>query len=508
MFRSFPRTVGLALICALGCCLPGCQSQAIKDGDGQATASAATASKAVDERLRIEAPLRYKNLSIFPVVASEPRDTDRFITLEEGLAAGTVEIFEIGAPSSDNADNPAAQPQSVAPFDSDPFAPEPPNEAAPSSSNEAAPSAPDNSNPFGDTGPVDTNPFAAAQPPAANDNPFTDADPFADNGQSQETNAAQSEGIPPNVTPQELEVTDTIIDTIADAAQVERVVVRNLSDKPLYLMPGEIILGGKQDRSLARETIVPPDGKPFEVEVFCVEHGRWSGRTQEEFAQLAPSADQSFPGNLSMIVSNAEGQDASQRFVASAGALNKAGRLAVQGDKDQSKVWEQISLVNNALGNPADSDTFIGNYANEDVREQLQPYLDELQAQVADRPQIVGVIVAIDGKVEGADIFESTPLFKKLWPKLLQSYAFDALSTDIAEPDSAAPQATLADAEKFLNDLQQARVKDSETVNDLVLTSRETASASIFSAQHADALSSGGMGGGFGGAVHTSAYAK
>jgi hypothetical protein len=36
------------------------------------------------------------------------------------------------------------------------------------------------------------------------------------------------------------------------------------------------------------------------------------------------------------------------------------------------------------------------------------------------------LVVAVNGKVESLDVFQSTPQFRNLWPKLLKSYALDA----------------------------------------------------------------------------------
>ena len=41
-------------------------------------------------------------------------------------------------------------------------------------------------------------------------------------------------------------------------------------------LPGEIIYGGKQDRCVAQECLIAADSKPVKIEVYCVEHGRWT----------------------------------------------------------------------------------------------------------------------------------------------------------------------------------------------------------------------------------------
>src|SRR5437879_5827636 len=59
-------------------------------------------------------------------------------------------------------------------------------------------------------------------------------------------------------------------------ASVNRLVLVNRSKRPLLLLAGELVSGGKQDRIISKDRIVPPDAEPFPLDVFCVEHGRWS----------------------------------------------------------------------------------------------------------------------------------------------------------------------------------------------------------------------------------------
>src|SRR5947209_9843591 len=60
-----------------------------------------------------------------------------------------------------------------------------------------------------------------------------------------------------------------------DGAQVNRLVLINNSKRPLLLLAGEIVTGGKQDRVIGKDRIVPPESDPVDLSVFCVEPGRW-----------------------------------------------------------------------------------------------------------------------------------------------------------------------------------------------------------------------------------------
>ena len=93
----------------------------------------------------------------------------------------------------------------------------------------------------------------------------------------------------------------------------------------------------------------------------------------------------------------------------------KAG--LVQEGKGQQAVWAKVGEANASSGARSRSDAFTANYTNPRVLKQLQAYVNALQEPVANHEQVVGAIVAIKGEAEAVDVFQSTPLFQKLWPK-------------------------------------------------------------------------------------------
>lgn len=276
---------------------------------------------------------------------------------------------------------------------------------------------------------------------------------------------------------------------------VNRLALINRSEKPLYLMPGEIIVGGKQDRTLAHETIVPPGKEPVTIDVFCVEHGRWSGRAGVETAAIAQAlGGAELSAGEAATLNDKAGKG---EFVRSAGNLSKPSRLAVQSGKGQGEVWNQVANQNQVAGAMSSSDAFTANYSGANVRERLQPYLQKLEQPIASQERVVGVIVAVNGKPEMADVFNSTPLFRKLWPKLLKSYALDACS---AEPAKGAKACTVADAQAFLDAAANAQVVSNEKRQGLLVTKQ--------SSDRVDSFSASPSAGGFGGGVHSAAFAK
>ncbi|HEX4000152.1 MAG TPA: DUF6569 family protein [Pirellulales bacterium] len=306
-------------------------------------------------------------------------------------------------------------------------------------------------------------------------------------------------------------------------ADVNHLALVNHSKKPLYLMPGEIIVGGQQDRTIAQEYVIPPGDKPVTIAVFCVEHGRWVGRGAAELRGIvAANADATISATNSFSpVAQGAGTvelkvDQSQ-FIGSVGNVSKAARLAVQADKNQGKVWDKVAESNMKNRVESESGDFAGNYLDRKSVERLEPYFKSLDKQVADSANIVGVAVAINGKMDTLDIFESTPLFRQLWPKLLKSYALDAATAAEGETHQTSKSkpakktektASVDDARKFLTEAMSGRPEKSDKNGDIAITTLSTDHTLTFSAKDASRAEIGGASpaaglGGYGGAIHT-----
>jgi ARG and Rhodanese-Phosphatase-superfamily-associated Protein domain len=290
-------------------------------------------------------------------------------------------------------------------------------------------------------------------------------------------------------------------DLVEGGNDVNRLVVVNRSGRPLYLMPGELIVGGSQDRSIAEEMVIESNGKPVPVNVYCVEPGRWGTRDAETAAAVLSDVlineGTETDSPASLAVKADQGQ-----FVLYPGVLSKSTRLAVQEGAGQSKVWDEVAKANGASGVTWSSGAFTANYVDKEVLARLQPYLDALNDPVASQAQVVGVIVAVNGKIENVDVFESTPLFRKLWPQLLKSFALTALES--ADSEEKCQPGTRTEAETFLaSTLKDQAEASKKTEGGLVVSHHDASDHVSFSAGMM-----GGMGGGFGGAIHSSGYSK
>ena len=203
--------------------------------------------------------------------------------------------------------------------------------------------------------------------------------------------------------------------------QVNTLVLVNDSDKPLLLLAGEIVTGGKQDRVIAKDRIVPSGSDPVDLGVFCIEPGRWT----EDSATFGVSAKA--PAGSFMVQPN----------------VREKAMVA----KDQHEVWASVSdSVNQiaaaaspaapASGGPR-STLNTTSYARAMQDSNLSAKVDEAAAPVMQsREQVlaqlrqqhaVGVVVAVRGEIVWADIFADTDLLARYWTKLVRSYAAESL---------------------------------------------------------------------------------
>ena len=558
MNRSIPRITIASFLCltvVLGC---GTQSLEVASELHSPSAKQSSSHQANNEslagvqhptKLTIADPISYNNLTVFPIVSDRSLSDDQFITLDEGLASGKVEVFEGGGD-----DNPFGGDEERDTSLEDPFGAD--DQDGSSDSDPISDSPSTNQTPASEGGlggtetlPANFQPLVDLIKRTMDDDAWhqMESDDSAINlrtegGQSVESDEVElddevADGSTPNETVED--IANNSVQSGGDTNQsVDTLFVRNEDEKPLYLMPGEIVLGGDQDRMIAEECIVPPGSTKFAIKVFCVEQGRWAQRDHERtVAELmvannvterneestAERQNETFTPNLSLIVSQT--QEIQQgKFVGGVGAVTNSVRKAAQIDQSQQGVWASVATENIKSNVKSDSNSFTANFCDEETVQRLQPYLESLTKQVAGTPKVVGVVIAINGEVESLDHFNSTPLFKKLWPKLLKGFALQAVN--VADESNASEVVSLHEAEQFLAKTEAAAIAQKEENESLVTERRESdglvcfssrlkslseqaTEASSISSAHGVGVGGGGFGGGGyggGGAIHSSAF--
>ncbi len=215
-------------------------------------------------------------------------------------------------------------------------------------------------------------------------------------------------------------------------ASVNELALVNRSGKKLLLLAGEVMVGGKQDRIVQEDRVVPPVSVPVALEVFCVEHGRWSERTpggggRGGGRRVARANRDRVQVMQPSVVGPSAAAPEPATFKSLGAVAHPRLRAAAQDRKEQSAVWNEVSANNAKLGTANSTDTYQEVYKNTKVSGRLNDYVGALEREIL-QPGVVGVAVARNGQLVWADVFANQSLFARYWPKLLKSYAVDAMA--------------------------------------------------------------------------------
>lgn len=191
-----------------------------------------------------------------------------------------------------------------------------------------------------------------------------------------------------------------VVTEISEAGSVPTLLLENKADVSLLLLDGEELVGAKQNRIVNLTLLVPPKTH-LEIPVSCIEQGRWSRRS-DQFAS-------------------------SDRAMFSRGRARKAARVSenmrsrASRHSDQSEVWHDISEKMRRMR------VHSGTGALSDAFEQFARPIDAYVDAVAIGDNQIGACFAINGVIRGVEFFDSTETCSKLMPKLVRSYALDAI---------------------------------------------------------------------------------
>ena len=247
------------------------------------------------------------------------------------------------------------------------------------------------------------------------------------------------------------------VHTIPDysaGASVNQLVLINRSKRPLLLLAGELVSGGKQDRIIGKDRIVPVGAEPLPLDVFCVEHGRWTG----DSSQFTAAKTIVHPS-----VREQAAVDQKQTEVWAAVAEGTKAKSPLASAAPSAPARLSSGVLADAISSEAPTQSYRKIYESSRVGGSVDGFVEQVQRRFARATsglkgeRVVGVIVAYGGEVAWSDIFASGELFHQYWSKLLRSYAVEAL----ARP-TLRETASVDDAREFLRRPNGREVQETE----------------------------------------------
>jgi hypothetical protein len=230
---------------------------------------------------------------------------------------------------------------------------------------------------------------------------------------------------------------------------VNQLVLVNHSKRPLLLLAGELVSGGKQDRVIAKDRIVAPFGEPLPLNVFCVEHGRWSSGSQFNEAKT-------------IVHPSVREQAAVTQKQTEVWAAVTAGSMAARPPAAPAPRVGTADLEA-TVRDEAPTQSYSKLYESRRVNVPVESVVSEIERRFRRETsglkgeRVVGVVVAYGGEVAWSDIFASDELFNHYWSKLLRSYAVEA----VARP-TLREKVSAEDAREFLRRLNGREQTESE----------------------------------------------
>jgi hypothetical protein len=246
---------------------------------------------------------------------------------------------------------------------------------------------------------------------------------------------------------------------VYETKDVNELAIQNLSDQDVYVQSGDIVKGGQQDRMIGVDLIVPPRSGRMPIAAFCVEHGRWSGRGNEQAGVFSSSADV---------------------------AATKEIKLAAKRSSSQGAVWESVKVAQDKLSqnvgtrvnSPVSESSLQLAVENSKVQETVESYIRALSGIVKGKDDVIGYVFAINGQVNSADVYASSALFKKLWPRLLKASAIEAIA-ELQRNKEFGPT-TAENVKLFLVEAETGDVAEKEVTQRVKLVTRENAKNIFF----------------------------
>lgn len=230
--------------------------------------------------------------------------------------------------------------------------------------------------------------------------------------------------------------------------EVNRLQVRNKGPRPLLLLAGQLLIGGKQDRIVGKDTVVPA-GETIDVPVYCVEHGRWSG-SSEHFEYGGTQV----PGKVK----------ASAMF------------------RGQQEVWNDVADYNAKAAAPADGTTIQGGLNSDKTRATIEQGFARLRDALSKDKRVVGFVVCIDGQITGMELFGGPSLFRSSSEGLVKG----ALADAAASAGEAQVSAPMDEAKRFVQGVFKSRREVAANSRDAGMAARSANDPTLLSIDHED----------------------
>lgn len=236
--------------------------------------------------------------------------------------------------------------------------------------------------------------------------------------------ADHDDGLEYSLLDEAIEAGEIEVSEVSVQGAVPEIRVTNKGGRMVLIVDGEELVGAKQNRILNTTILVSPH-TALVVPVSCVEQGRWD------------HGDVMFRSGRRLLCAELRARKARQ--------VHDAVRASREFRSNQGEIWEEIASKASRMHAVSPSMAMAHMYEKESARlEQFAAHFDVVEGQV-------GAAFAIHDRIVGLDSFGKPRSFFRMFRKLLESYALDAIDRErMKEPDGRAPCFGIEDLERFV----------------------------------------------------------
>ena len=171
---------------------------------------------------------------------------------------------------------------------------------------------------------------------------------------------------------------------------------------------------------LSVDLLLPPHSGMVPIAAFCVEHGRWTARGNEDATQFASAASVMLSDDAMLAMRAYSGA------VAAPLAPDSPVRRADPGPSQQ-EIWATVQetleslarSVGGSVAAAASPSSLQLSLENEKLKQAQAADISALQGAGESGDDIVGDVFAINGKINGGYVYPSNALFRKMWTRRL-----------------------------------------------------------------------------------------
>jgi hypothetical protein len=258
---------------------------------------------------------------------------------------------------------------------------------------------------------------------------------------------------------------------VSETGRVNELEIENKGSEPVFIQAGDIVKGGRQDRVLTVSFLLPANSGRLPIASFCVEQGRWSARGTEDHKQFS-SAGEAMPSRSALLAMAAppplkepSEPQASRPAGGNAGPAQRVAREVDEVATKQREVWDSVAAtqrklsqgLNAPVASPQSASSLQLALENEKLKGARTAFMAALEPAGAQDADVVGYVVAINGRVSSANLYPSNALFRKMWGKQLAAAVTEAIGeAGGPAPNAPSPPAATA-AREFLVDAEKGK---------------------------------------------------